>query len=99
MPQGERPMTRTRRDPRVPAPSLPLLLALCAAAPPAWAAQALKPFTATYEGNYMGLNGPAEVVRGNTGGERREYKRDNHQAVGNLRPDNPLQGQWRPPPP
>ncbi len=92
-------MTRTRRDPRVPATSLALLLALCAAALPAWAAQALKPFTATYEVNYMGLNGTAKMVLANTGGDRWKYSLDIDSAIANLSQNTLFEangGQWRP---
>ena len=92
-------MTRTRRGPRALVPALALLLALCAAAAPAWAAQALKPFTATYDVNYMGLNGTAKMALAQAGGDRWQYSLDIDSAIANLSQNTVFDangGQWRP---
>ena len=92
-------MTRTRRHPRVLAPSFALLLALCAVAVPAWAAQALKPFTATYEVNYMGLNGTATMALASAGSDRWKYSLDIESAIASLSQNTVFEangGQWRP---
>ena len=92
-------MTRTRRGPRVLVPSLALLLALCAAAAPAWAAQALKPFTATYDVNYMGLNGTAKMALAQAGGDRWQYSLDIDSAIANLSQNTVFEAgsaHWRP---
>lgn len=92
-------MTPTRRRPRVLAPSLAVLLALCAAAAPAWAAQALKPFTATYDVNYMGLNGTATMALAPAGGDRWKYSLDIDSAIADLSQNTVFDangGQWRP---
>ena len=92
-------MTRHRRGLRLPATTFALLLALCAAAAPAWAAQALKPFTATYDVNYMGLNGTATMALAPAGEDRWKYSLDIDSAIANLSQHTVFDargGQWRP---
>jgi len=92
-------MIRTRRGPRLPSPILALLLALCAAAAPAWAAQALKPFKASYDVNYMGINGTATMTLAQAGGDRWKYSLDIDSAIATLSQNTVFEGnggQWRP---
>ena len=92
-------MTRHRRGLRLPATTFALLLALCAVAVPAWAAQALKPFTATYDVNYMGLNGTATMALAPAGEDRWKYSLDIDSAIANLSQHTVFDargGQWRP---
>jgi hypothetical protein len=92
-------MIRTRRGPRALAPSFALLLALCAAAVPAWAAQALQPFVATYQVNYMGLNGSAKMALAPAGGDRWKYSLDIDSAIADLSQNTIFEangGRWRP---
>src|SRR3546814_837162 len=99
MPQGDAPMTRTRRGVRALVTPLALLLALGAAALPAWAAQALKPFTATYDVKYMGLNGKATMVLAQTGGNAWEYSLDIDSAIAKLSQNTVCEadgGRWLP---
>ena len=92
-------MTRHRRGLRLPATTFALLLALCAAALPAWAASPLKPFTATYDVNYMGLNGTATMALAPAGEDRWKYSLDIDSAIANLSQHTVFDargGQWRP---
>ncbi|TAK40173.1 MAG: DUF3108 domain-containing protein [Lysobacteraceae bacterium] len=92
-------MTRTRRGVRALVTPLALLLALGAAALPAWAAQALKPFTATYDVKYMGLNGKATMVLAPTGDNAWKYSLDIDSAIANLSQNTVFEadgGRWRP---
>ena len=92
-------MTRHRRGLRLPATTFALLLALCAAALPAWAASPLKPFTATYDVNYMGLNGTATMALAPAGEDRWKYSLDIDSAIANLGQHTVFDargGQWRP---
>ena len=92
-------MTRHRRGLRLPATTFALLLALCAAALPAWAASPLKPFTATYDVNYMGLNGTATMALASAGSDRWKYSLDIESAIASLSQNTVFEangGQWRP---
>lgn len=92
-------MTRTRRRVRALVTPLALLLALGAAALPAWAAQALKPFTATYDVKYMGLNGKATMVLAPAGDHAWKYSLDIDSAIANLSQNTVFEaegGRWRP---
>ena len=92
-------MTRHRRGLRLPATTFALLLALCAAALPAWAASPLKPFTATYDVNYMGLNGTATMALAPAGEDRWKYSLDIESAIASLSQNTVFEangGQWRP---
>ena len=91
-------LPRTRRATRPVATALLLLAGLCAAAP-ALAAQALKPFTATYDVNYMGLNGTATMALAPAGEDRWKYSLDIDSAIANLSQHTVFDargGQWRP---
>jgi hypothetical protein len=91
-------LPRTRRATRPVATALLLLAGLCAAAP-ALAAQALKPFTATYDVNYMGLNGTATMALAQVGGDRWKYSLDIDSAIANLSQNTVFEAgsaHWRP---
>ena len=90
-------MIRPQRPSRALAPLFALLLVLCAT--PAMAATALKPFTATYDVNYMGLNGTATMALAPAGGDRWKYSLDIDSAIANLSQNTVFEangGQWRP---
>lgn len=92
-------MTRTRRAARALLPSLALLLALGAAAAPAWAAQALQPFTATYDVEYMGLNGKATMVLAPAANGAWKYSLDIDSSIANLSQNTVFDAEgahWRP---
>ena len=76
------------------------LLALPAAIPALAAqAQALKPFTATYDVNYMGLNGTATMALAKVSGDRWKYSLDIDSAIANLSQNTVFDangGRWRP---
>ena len=91
-------MIRLQRTLRAVAPLFGLLLALCAAQP-VLAAQALKPFTATYEVSYMGLNGTGTMALAPAGGDRWKYSLDVDSAIANLSQNTVFDangGKWRP---
>jgi hypothetical protein len=95
-------MNRTTAFPRAFATlfAVPLLaVAAMAAALPATAAQALKPFTAVYDVNYMGLNGTGTMVLAPAGGDRWKYSLDIDSAIANLSQNTLFEangGTWRP---
>lgn len=75
-------------------------LAFCVALP-AVAAQpaALKPFTATYQANYMGLHGTGTMVLAPAGGDRWKYSLDIDSAIAQLSQNTLFQadgGTWKP---
>ena len=90
-------MIRPQRPSRALAPLFALLLVLCAT--PAMAATALKPFTATYDVNYMGLNGTATMALAPAGGDRWKYSLDIDSAIATLTQNTVFEangGSWRP---
>ena len=81
-----------------------LLAAGClalAVAIPSFAAQpaALKPFTATYQANYMGLHGTGTMTLAPAGGDRWKYSLEIDSAVAQLSQNTVFEaagGQWKP---
>ena len=81
-----------------------LLAAGClslAIAVPAFAAQpaALKPFTATYQANYMGLHGTGTMTLAQSGGDRWKYSLEIDSAIAQLSQNTLFEadgGQWKP---
>ena len=75
-------------------------LALCVALPAVAAQPAtLKPFTATYQANYMGLRGTGTMVLAPAGGDRWKYSLDIDSAIAQLSQNTVFEaagGQWKP---
>ena len=91
-------MIRPQRPSRALAPLFGLLMAVFVAAP-ALAGAALKPFTATYDVNYMGLNGTATMALAPAGGDRWKYSLDIDSAIASLTQNTVFEangGSWRP---
>ena len=72
-----------------------------AIAMPAFAAQpaTLKPFTATYQANYMGLHGTGTMTLAPTGGDRWKYSLEIDSAIAQLSQNTVFEadgGKWKP---
>lgn len=79
--------------------ALATLLALFAASAMAAKAPVLKPFTAVYDVNYMGLGGTGTMTLASAGGDRWRYSLDINSTIATVKQSTTFEangGRWRP---